>query len=90
LRHRKFSNDDEPQRLVKEVFRALPPGCQSIRPAYAALRYQSAVRNALKTRRWRDAGRYWLASFGHDALQALRPRLLRKALRAMFQGSARP
>lgn len=90
LRHRKFAGDDEPQKLVDEVFRALPADCQNVRHAYAAMRYQSAVRNALKSGRWQDARRYWLASFRHDALQTLRPRQLRKALRALFLRSAAP
>lgn len=82
LRHRNFAEDEDPRNLVDAVFHGLPLDCQGLRPTYAALRYQSAARNALKSRRWQHACQYWKASLRADIRQALHPARLRKMLRA--------
>ena len=86
LRHQVFDGDNNFMAFVAEVFRQLPANCQPLQRSYAALRAQSALRNALANRRWGEARHHLISSFHHDWRQVLRPQHVRKGLRALLAG----
>lgn len=90
LRRSIFDGNKDFMVFVTEVFRLLPTTCQPLLRSYAAIRAQSALRNALASRQWGDARHHLISSLGHDWRQALRPLHVRKALRALLAGGGKP
>jgi hypothetical protein len=84
LRHLKPVSDERATALVDEIFSGLPAACQKMRGPYAARRYLSLFRMALRAGDAEAAGRYWRQARALDPWQALRPDQLRKALKAVF------
>lgn len=86
LRHQPDKAQEDVDLFVEEVFRALPPECQSLRQSYAAIRCLSVSRSALK-RGDIEAGRKLLSKAWHlDWRQLMKVPVLKKTLRAWYVG----
>ncbi|MBM3392171.1 MAG: glycosyltransferase family 2 protein [Betaproteobacteria bacterium] len=84
LRHVTHVSDAQTVALVDEIFSGMPASCQSLRNAYAARRYLSLVRIALRAGDAAAAWQYWCRAATLDVKQVLRPAQIRKTLKAGF------
>lgn len=89
LRHFRPDSDERTIMLVNEIFRGLPTPCNKIRGAYAACRYLSLFRIALRQGKHRSAGRYLREAARQDARQLFSLRQFRKNLKAALAALAR-
>lgn len=89
LRHLARDSDGRMALLIDEIFRGLPASCERIRGAYAARRYLSLFRIALRQGAYRRAGRHWREAVRQDARQAFALRQFRKNLKAVLAGLLR-
>lgn len=86
LRHRHDKAQEDVGLFVEEVFRTLPPECQSLRKSYAAIRCLSLSRSALKLGDV-ETGRRFLSRAWHlDWRQVAKMPAMKKTLRAWFAG----
>jgi glycosyltransferase involved in cell wall biosynthesis len=89
LRHLKPVADERATVLVAEIFGDLPAACMKVRGPYAARRYLSLFRIALRAGDTAGARRYLSQAAKMDFLQILKPGQVRKALKAGLSALAR-
>lgn len=89
LRHLRPDSGAHAMLLVNEVFRSLPAACAGMRGSYAARRYLSLFRTALRSGDRSLAQGYFRTAMREDCRQCLVPGQLRKNMKAVLAGLLR-